>query len=347
MSVYPAPTRNAGIFNPTNFGGGDSSTITTSYLDANYLKISGGQTVVAKETFSGGIKTSTIESSNGVVTLSGTSYNDETEIILADNNLSSPLSVRSTITGLDTRTAQISRFTDSNGESATQIGGLKVNTAPLNASWDSYVKVDKHNFSLIGENSTTVLYADLSNPNTSGIGTNRVGIKTTSPAYDLDVNGNMRVTGNLQLTTDRPWLFKQVGSGSSASLALQSTYDGKSFNIQDVGGNSFCTFWSHITNPSVSTTGNVSVGKNLTVTGNVTQSGGTTTTLKDLSCDSVTSSSFVKIGSSGVGIWSGSGSPEGVTTAPVGSMYLRSDGGAGTSLYVKQSGTGNTGWAAK
>ena len=43
----------------------------------------------------------------------------------------------------------------------------------------------------------------------------------------------------------------------------------------------------------------------------------------------------------------GSGSPEGVVTAPVGSMYTRSDGGTSTTLYVKESGTGNTGWVAK
>lgn len=47
-------------------------------------------------------------------------------------------------------------------------------------------------------------------------------------------------------------------------------------------------------------------------------------------------------------LWtSGSGSPEGVLAAAVGSMYTRTDGGVGTTLYVKQSGTGNTGWAAK
>lgn len=43
----------------------------------------------------------------------------------------------------------------------------------------------------------------------------------------------------------------------------------------------------------------------------------------------------------------GSGSPEGVVTASVGTIYLRTDGGAGTTLYVKESGTGNTGWVAK
>lgn len=43
----------------------------------------------------------------------------------------------------------------------------------------------------------------------------------------------------------------------------------------------------------------------------------------------------------------GSGSPEGVVTANIGSLYLRTDGGANTTLYVKESGTGNTGWIAK
>lgn len=43
----------------------------------------------------------------------------------------------------------------------------------------------------------------------------------------------------------------------------------------------------------------------------------------------------------------GTGSPEGVVAAAVGSIWTRTDGGAGTTMYVKQSGTGNTGWAAK
>jgi hypothetical protein len=47
------------------------------------------------------------------------------------------------------------------------------------------------------------------------------------------------------------------------------------------------------------------------------------------------------------GVYAGSGSPEGVLTAVIGSIYLRSDGGAGTSFYVKESGSGNTGWVAK
>lgn len=47
-------------------------------------------------------------------------------------------------------------------------------------------------------------------------------------------------------------------------------------------------------------------------------------------------------------IWRvGAGTPEGAVTAPVGSLFTRTDGGAATTLYVKESGAGNTGWVAK
>lgn len=47
----------------------------------------------------------------------------------------------------------------------------------------------------------------------------------------------------------------------------------------------------------------------------------------------------------GAGLYFGTGSPEGVVTAAVGSLFLRTD--SATSLYVKQTGAGNTGWVAK
>lgn len=59
------------------------------------------------------------------------------------------------------------------------------------------------------------------------------------------------------------------------------------------------------------------------------------------------SSGQIRFGTStGVYIGSGAGSPEGVVTAPIGSVYLRNDGGAGSVMYRKESGTGNTGWVA-
>lgn len=56
--------------------------------------------------------------------------------------------------------------------------------------------------------------------------------------------------------------------------------------------------------------------------------------------------SFVQF-PNGVAILSGHGNPEGSITAVVGSLYLRDDVSATGALYVKQTGTGNTGWSLK
>jgi hypothetical protein len=43
----------------------------------------------------------------------------------------------------------------------------------------------------------------------------------------------------------------------------------------------------------------------------------------------------------------GAGTPEGAVSAAVGTLFLRTDGGSNTTLYIKESGAGNTGWVAK
>lgn len=45
-------------------------------------------------------------------------------------------------------------------------------------------------------------------------------------------------------------------------------------------------------------------------------------------------------------VLTGNGDPEGVITSGVGGLWLREDGDIGTTLYVKQTGSGNTGWDA-
>jgi hypothetical protein len=45
-------------------------------------------------------------------------------------------------------------------------------------------------------------------------------------------------------------------------------------------------------------------------------------------------------------IQQGNGSPEGAITAIVGSIWMQLNGSAGATLYVKESGTGNTGWSS-
>lgn len=61
----------------------------------------------------------------------------------------------------------------------------------------------------------------------------------------------------------------------------------------------------------------------------------------------VVASKFRTVSKSGPFWSSGTGTPEAAVTAPVGSLFTRTDGGAGTTLYVKESGAGNTGWVAK
>lgn len=52
-------------------------------------------------------------------------------------------------------------------------------------------------------------------------------------------------------------------------------------------------------------------------------------------------------GQNGPQLIAGSGTPESVVSAGIGSLFQRTDGGASTTLYVKESGVGNTGWIAK
>lgn len=46
-------------------------------------------------------------------------------------------------------------------------------------------------------------------------------------------------------------------------------------------------------------------------------------------------------------VYQGTGTPEAAVAAPIGSLYINLSGGASTTLYVKTSGTGDTGWTAK
>ena len=43
----------------------------------------------------------------------------------------------------------------------------------------------------------------------------------------------------------------------------------------------------------------------------------------------------------------GTGNPNGVVVAPIGTMYLNKTGGAGTTFWIKESGVGSNGWIAK
>ena len=55
----------------------------------------------------------------------------------------------------------------------------------------------------------------------------------------------------------------------------------------------------------------------------------------------------IPINSTNAKLYAGEGSPENVVVAAIGSVYLRTNGGTSTTLYVKESGSEDTGWIAK
>jgi hypothetical protein len=69
--------------------------------------------------------------------------------------------------------------------------------------------------------------------------------------------------------------------------------------------------------------------------------------LADDSGDAPMTASTLGVGGAACKIRSGSGSPEAAVTGNVCDLYLRTDGGPGTTMYVKESGTGDTGWVGK
>lgn len=151
-----------------------------------------------------------------------------------------------------------------------------------------------------------------------------VSVGTSSTNGKITVNGDVQAQGALGALTGS--LGVVIGAASGA-----------------VSGNDICVIaadaYSGFKNLIISPRNNgADVGNSVFVSGDVKASVG----------------NFV-VGASGKGIdfssgvlWrTGTGSPESVVTASVGSLYTRTDGGLLSTLYVKESGSGNTGWVAK
>ncbi len=112
------------------------------------------------------------------------------------------------------------------------------------------------------------------------------------------------------------------------------SYFGKS------GGSGVSSFYDWGTQTTIRTSGNgLLVGNSA--------NGGVILSVSEAGSVGVTNIIVKSAASITVSISSGSGSPESVVTAPIGSLFLRTDGGASTTLYVKTTGSGNTGWTAK
>lgn len=144
-------------------------------------------------------------------------------------------------------------------------------------------------------------------------------------AYDLAnaalPKGGGVLTGDITLSKSSPRMTFDNTAASSDIVLLES--GSGSFAVQQVAGSTTTNLFS------VNTAGEVTI---YDASGNVAY---------------VLQTTLASLLATAANILSGSGSPEGSVTATVGKLYLRTNGGANTTLYVKESGTGNTGWVAK
>lgn len=149
-------------------------------------------------------------------------------------------------------------------------------------------------------------------------GTVDSGTISTSTDYLPIVAGGVSYTSRAQRLAPM-----QLRTNSSTALTINDTTNGNIFNVRADSGNRRLEL--------------------VRGTGLRTYSDGFTTRTFDFD----TTNSIMYFGATTTpSIRKGSGSPEGVVSAAVGSLYLRTDGGSGSSHYVKVSGTGNTGWIA-
>ena len=134
----------------------------------------------------------------------------------------------------------------------------------------------------------------------------RVGINQVTPTEALDVTGNIKSSGTITGNTVSATTYIGLPSSSVLPITLDTVNNRVGINK---------------TVPTEA----------LDVTGNIVASGTVTATSGNV----IVNNTLIK---------SNTGTPEGSVTAIVGSLFLRKDGAAGTTLYTKVTGTGNTGW---
>lgn len=175
---------------------------------------------------------------------------------------------------------------------------------------------------------------------------------TTGSFSSVGANGTFSIVDSI-LDTTRSELY--IGYSRAASINFLNGYvsmatngtvlyngPGAGFGISDrtLGGNTFYLY----NDDGSFRFGTAGSDKMLidTTSGNIGI--GAASTSDKLAVNGVVAATSYRQGASGPTWSSGSGTPEGTITAPIGSTFSRTNGSTGTSLYVKESGSGNTGW---
>lgn len=169
------------------------------------------------------------------------------------------------------------------------------------------------------------------------------GFGTISPTARLHVAGSVatQVTSITSSTTLDVSHHTVLVSGASSSVDITLPNNNSSSNII---GREIIIICNNLTNP-------VRILPLTAASDLILLPGGATTTALSFSrpyqsfrLKSIAANQWVLQENSDIQ-YRGTGTPESVVTANIGSIFQRTDGSTNTTLYIKQSGTGNTGWA--
>jgi hypothetical protein len=181
---------------------------------------------------------------------------------------------------------------------------------------------------------------------------NTTGYSNTASGFQVLRNNT---TGSNNTASGRLALYSNVSGNDNAAVGAQALQG----NTTGSGNQAFgrTTMFNNTAGSSNTATGYQAMFNNTTGNENAAvgrealysnTTGNNNTALgKGAEAVSATASNQIAIRAGNTKWYSAAGSPEGVVTAGVGSMYTNNTGGTGTTLYVKESGTGNTGWVSK
>lgn len=139
-------------------------------------------------------------------------------------------------------------------------------------------------------------------------------------------------------------LSTKIGSGMGLSAQQQKDVAGL------IGALAQPVIGSTATDPILQgvPTGNGTVTSVTVVAGTNLTGGGTVTSAGSITLNVTGAPSFTSVSVNGAKWSAGNGTPEGAVIGSIGDLFSRKDGGAVTTLYVKESGAAtNTGWVAK
>jgi hypothetical protein len=169
----------------------------------------------------------------------------------------------------------------------------------------------------------------------STLSNNTTGNSNTASGYNA-LRSN--TTGSFNTASGRNALFSNTTGSFNAASGRDVLYSNTTGNNNTASGRD--TLYSN-------TTGNSNTASGYNALYNNTTGNNNTALGKDAEAVSATADNQIAIRAGATKWYSSAGSPEGAVTAGVGSMYTDNTGSAGTTLYVKESGTGDTGWVAK